>query len=356
MHRNYFKFLAALALFCIFIVVLFMWNERLTKSPPTHTQFAPRALAPFPSYISAVGIVEANGGNIYIGSPVNRVVDKVEVAVGQKVKKGDVLFRLEAHDLDADLVSRCINYQNALVSLKKLISLPRKEDVLSAEAQLRAAQVELDQAKSQFQRVDGLQKSGAMSDEEIARRQFAFEDAAAKYQQAEADLDKIQAGAWPPDVEIARLQVKQSKAMVQRAKADLKRTIIRSPIDGTVLQIKIHEGEFPPSDSLRTPPMIVGNTDPMNLRVSINQFDASYFNPEAKAIAYLQGNSEVSFPLKFVQLEPYFVTKQNLNNDITEKVDTRVLQAIYSFEEEEKRVYVGQQMDVFIETQFTPKE
>jgi HlyD family secretion protein len=94
----------------------------------------------------------------------------------------------------------------------------------------------------------------------------------------------------------------------------------------------------------------------MNLRVSINQFDASYYNPSARAVAYLQGNSEIGFPLTFVHLEPYFVTKQNLNNDITEKIDTRVLQAIYCFEEGENRVFVGQQMDVFIETHFTPKK
>ncbi|MBA3603897.1 MAG: hypothetical protein H0W50_09740, partial [Parachlamydiaceae bacterium] len=68
------------------------------------------------------------------------------------------------------------------------------------------------------------------------------------------------------------------------------------------------------------------------------------------AVAYLQGDAKVQFALKFVALEPYFVAKQNLTNEITEKVDTRVLQAIYSLQESKHRVFVGQQMDVFIET------
>jgi hypothetical protein len=141
---------------------------------------------------------------------------------------------------------------------------------------------------------------------------------------------------------------------VVRIETDIERTIITSPIDGTVLQIKIHEGEYPPSDSSRSPPMIIGNTDLLHLRVSINQFDASYFNPNSPAVAYLQGDAERNFPLHFVKLEPYFVTKQNITNDISEKVDTRVLQAIYAFDEGTSKIFVGQQMDVFIETKQKP--
>lgn len=356
MNRSYFKWIVLLALACVVIVAIFMWNENASKTPPSHDETLPRPSIPFKSYISAVGIVEASGGNVSIGSPVNRVVDSIEVAVGQKVKEGQVLFRLESHDLKADLDARCIEYENAQANLKKLEALPRIEDVASAQAQLKSAKVELEKAKSQYQRVEGLQKSGAMSDEEVTRRRFVVEELQAKYQEAQANLEKVKAGAWLPDLEIARLQVKQSRAAVQRVETDIDRTIIKSPSNATVLQIKIHEGEFPPSDPSRAPPMIIGNTDSMNLRVSINQFDASYFNPKAPAVAFLQGNTEIGFPLKFVNIEPYFVSKQNLSNDIMEKVDTRVLQAIYCFEEGENRVFVGQQMDVYIETHFTPKE
>ena len=333
-----------------------MWNQKMTSIPPEPTQIVPRTYSPFKTYISAVGIVEASGGNIFIGSPVNRVVDKVEVKVGQKVKEGDVLFRLDAYDLEADLTSRIIDYENAQANLKKLESLPRTEDVASAEAQLNRTKAELDQAKNQYQRVAGLEKSGAMSEEEVNRRRFAFEEADAKFQQSQANLEKVKVGAWPPDLEIARLKVKQSKALVLRAEAEIERTLIRAPTDATVLQIKIHEGEFPPSDSLHNPPMIIGNTDIMNLRVSINQFDASFYNPKAPAVAFLQGNSNISFPIKFLHIEPYFVVKKNLSNELTEKVDTQVLQAIYSFKEGENRIFVGQQMDVFIETNFKPAE
>lgn len=356
MNRDYFKWIVILALASLGIVLVFLGDKKFSHHSAIPTQIVPRSSSPYQSYISALGIVEAGGGNILIGSPLNRIVEKVAVTVGQQVKKGDILFQLESLDLEADLASRIIEYQNAEASLKKLEAMPRAEDAASAKAQLDNAKAELEQAKSLYQRVEGLNKNGALSGEEIMRRRFVFEEAEGKFLQAQANFNKIAAGAWSPDLEIARLQVKQAKAQVLRVKADIERTIIRSPIDGTVLQIKIHKGEYPPAGSSRTPSMILGDLNTMNLRVSINQFDASYYTPSAPAEAFLQGNSKISFPIRFLRIEPYLVKKQNLSNELPETADTQVLQVIYSFEKGEKRVFVGQQMDVFIETHFTQTE
>jgi len=355
MNRAYFKWIVALAALCVLIVAFFMWSDRHREDSAV-AHLVPRIVSPFPSYISAVGVVEASKGNILIGSPVNRIVDKVYVSVGQKVKDGDILFSLEAHDLYAELAARTVDFDNSVANVKKLEALPRKEDVEIAQAQRHIAEAEVEQAKSQYQRVTDLQNNGAMSQEEVARRRFALMQAEAKLQQSQAEFDKVFSGAWSPDLEIARLKVKQATAAVEHVEADIDRTIIRAPSDATILQIKIHEGEFPPSNAFQSPAMVIGNTDTLSLRVSINQFDASYYNPEAPAVAYLQGNARITFPLTFRHIEPLFVNKQNLTNDINEKVDTRVLQAIYCFEEGESRVFVGQQMDVFIETPNVPPE
>jgi hypothetical protein len=122
------------------------------------------------------------------------------------------------------------------------------------------------------------------------------------------------------------------------------------------LQIKLQEGEIAPLDTSLRPAIIVGNTDKMNLRVSINQFDAPYFNKNAKAIAYVQGDANTSYALKFLRIEPYLVAKKDLTNDVTEKVDTRVLQVIYRFEMRDPPVFVEEQMDVFIEASFPKPE
>lgn len=349
MHRKYFIILIILALAAAFFTFASMRETPEIEQQLLQKEAVKPSYIPFKSYISATGIVEPSSENIFIGTPINRVVEGIFVTGGAKVKKGDILFRLEMRDLEANLLTQQLAYQNAVAKLEKLEALPRKEDLISAEAVLKSAGIELGEAKGQYERVQGLQDSRALSLEEIDRRHYNYLLAEAKMNQAEASLEKIRAGAWKPDLEIARTEIQQAKAQLQRIKTEMERNVIRSPINGTVLQVKIHEGEFPPYDASKTPPMIIGNIDKLHLRVSIDQFEAPYFRNDAPAIAYLQGDRKVKFPLKFVEVEPYLVSKQNLTNDITEKVDTRVLQVIYSIEKTDQQVFVGQLMDVFIE-------
>ncbi|MFI0434657.1 MAG: HlyD family secretion protein [Parachlamydiaceae bacterium] len=348
MSRHYFFWVIAITLFCVSLIFYSMWES--AKPPTEESQVVmPHPLTPFKSHISGVGIVEASSDNISIGAPVNRIVKEVLVHVGEEVKKGDVLFKLEDEDLQADLVARSVDYAIAQAKFLKMKELPRAEDEAAATASFKIVQTEWEEAKIQYDMVQGLQDARALSQQEINRRRFNYAQAVARSEEALANLNKIKAGAWKPDLDIAALEIQQAKAGVQRVQADIARTIIRSPIDGKVLQIKIHEGELPIATHDL---MIVGNTDEIYLKVSINQFDAPYFHSEAHAVAFLRGNAHMEFNLEFVRLVPYLVNKQNFTNEITDRTDTRVLQVIYRIENQHHPIFVGQQMDVFIEAEF----
>ena len=51
-----------------------------------------------------------------------------------------------------------------------------------------------------------------------------------------------------------------------------------------------------------------------------------------------------------MRFEPYIVPKKSLTGDSIERVDTRVLQVIYSIEQTNLPIFAGQQMDVYIES------
>ena len=73
----------------------------------------------------------------------------------------------------------------------------------------------------------------------------------------------------------------------------------------------------------------------------------------ATAAGYLRGRPQDAYPLEFVRVEPYIVPKKSLTGDNTERIDTRVLQVIYKMKVQPDSghpVYVGQQLDVFIDT------
>ncbi len=95
--------------------------------------------------------------------------------------------------------------------------------------------------------------------------------------------------------------------------------------------------------------MLLGNTDVLNVRVDIDENDAWRVQTSRSAVAYVRGNRDLRTPLQFLRIEPYVVPKKSLTGDSSERVDTRVLQVLYQFDPKSLPVFVGQQMDVFIE-------
>src|SRR5258707_4130912 len=100
--------------------------------------------------------------------------------------------------------------------------------------------------------------------------------------------------------------------------------------------------------------MILGSVTPLNVRVDVDEHDAWRVRGGAPAAASPRGNGSIRIPLEFVRFEPYVIPKKSLTGDSTERVDTRVLQVIYRIRDGEPSVYVGQQMDVYIETPSSP--
>src|SRR5262245_3325335 len=82
------------------------------------------ARAPFTGTVSGSGLVEAQTENIAVGTAASGVVAEVPVRVGQKVKAGMVLFRLDDRLLRAELKARRMNLASAQAPLTRLMSLP----------------------------------------------------------------------------------------------------------------------------------------------------------------------------------------------------------------------------------------
>jgi hypothetical protein len=95
--------------------------------------------------------------------------------------------------------------------------------------------------------------------------------------------------------------------------------------------------------------MILGDTDRLQLRTDVDEQNAPLVAPNQLAVAFMKGDTKNPIPLRFVRIEPYVVPKRSLTGDSTERVDTRVLQIIFEFDRPAMPLYVGQQMDVFIQ-------
>ncbi|MBI4378714.1 MAG: biotin/lipoyl-binding protein [Nitrospinae bacterium] len=339
-----------LPLLAVIGVIFSIYSVIVSNKPaPVAAPVVQPSKAPFGSYIAGAGIIEASTENIAIGTPLSGIVTDVPVKVGSKVNIGDPLFSLDERDLRAELTVKRAALQTAKEKLTRLESLPRQEDIPPAEARVKAAEATLADLKHQLDLSESITDKRAISIDELNRRRYAVQAAEARLNEMKAQLMLLRAGAWKSDIEVAKAEVFSAEAQVKAAETNIERLTVRAPVDGEILQLNVRLGEFAQAGSLQKPLVILGNLDRLHVRVDIDENDAWRFKRDARAIAFVRGNREMKAQLRYERTEPYVIPKRSLTGDSIERVDTRVMQAVYSFDRGELPVYVGQQMDVFIE-------
>lgn len=317
----------------------------------------PVAEPPRPSFsnkISGSGIIEASTRNIAIGTHVPGIVSRLFVKVGDKVKQGDPLFVLDDRKHQADLAVRRAAVTEAQARLDRLKQAPRSEEIPVALARVREAEATLNDLRQQLRILESVTDRRAVSIDDLNKRRFAVAVAESRLAQAEANLALLEAGSWKPDMAVASAELARAEAELQAAQVEIERLTVRAPVTGEVLQLNIRPGEFAQSGVLPQPLLLLGSLTRLHVRVDIDENDAWRFSSKAPAVAYLRGHAEYKTNLTFEYVENYVIPKRSLTGDSTERVDTRVLQVLYSFPRESLPVYPGQQVDVYIEDRTPP--
>lgn len=299
--------------------------------------------------IAGLGIVEPRSERVAVGSAVPGIVDAVLVKPGDRVKKDQPLFTLEKAERQAEFDARVAALQLEESRLTRLESQPRAEDLPPLEARVKSAEIEAQRTQGTYERVKAARESGAASVEDLEQRRFAMLAAQATLDQMKAELARMRSGAWKADLEVARREVGAARAAVEKARADLDRMTVRAPMDGHVLKVDVRDGEFATAGRLDSPMVTLGDEGPLRVRVQVDEDDAVRVQPGAVAEAFTRGREPVRLQLKFVRIEPSVEPKTTLKGVVTERVDTRVLVVLYEVEKAEGPVYVGQQVDVFVD-------
>lgn len=345
MIRKFMLPIVAVAGFVFAVNYMLRQSQPVVAAPPV----APAAESSYRDTVAGAGLVEASTENIAVGTNMPGVVTEVIAQVGTAVKKGDPLFKLDDRTQRAELAARQATLAAAQAKLSQLKSMPRPEEVPLAEARVKQAEVQLADMKNSLNMREGVSDKRAISEETVRNARFAVEAAQAKLKESQADLALLKAGAWEPEIAVAEADVASAEAQVAAVQTEIDRLTVTSPVDGEVLQVKVRVGEYAQAGPLATPLMVVGDVNTLHVRVDVDEHDAWRIKEGAPAKGSVRGNASLSTPLQFVRFEPYVVPKRSLTGDSTERVDTRVLQIIYSFDPKVLPIYVGQQMDVFIE-------
>src|SRR5258708_4535214 len=171
----------------------------IVRSQPAHATVAPPSAPPAPAKqesVGAVGLVEASTENIAVSLPMQGMVTQVYVKAGDRVVKGARLFSIDNRDLQAEIALRRSSLAMSQAKLDKLLRSPRPEEIPPAEAKVKEAEELYQDADVQMKLIESVRDKRAIRDEDLQRRRIAVKAAAARVDQAKADLALLKAGAW----------------------------------------------------------------------------------------------------------------------------------------------------------------
>lgn len=309
-------------------------------------------------FIGGVGIIEPVGEATVIGSQLAGIVEEICVRPGDQVKAGAPLLKLDQRSAAANVAVATAELAAQQAKLQELMAQTKVQQA-KFEAALSLAEqskVTLANTKKELDRATALQGTFALSEEELDSRILALEiaksktaEADANVAQAKANLELLTGSSHPATIEVQKAAIQQAQANLERATTELQLRTIVAPTDGTILGVRIRVGEFVPAAVVSSPFITMGVIDPLHVRVEIDESEISRFEPVSKAFASLRGQPEKKVPLEFVRQEPIVSPKKSLTGTVSERVDTRVLQIIYSADPEQLNASVGQQVDVYIE-------
>jgi HlyD family secretion protein len=196
-----------------------------------------------PVVLVAGGYIAAHH-KIQLGSKVMGRVAWIGVEKGDRVKKDQVLVRLDDTEYRAQVQQWRGNLQAAEARLQQLEAGSRPEEIQAAQARWEEATANLRKARLDLERIQTLARDGIASKEALDNAQSQHDMTVAQLQQALKSYELTKLGPRREEIDNARAVVQQARGSLGYAETQLEATVIRSPINGTVLERLVEAGEM----------------------------------------------------------------------------------------------------------------
>lgn len=214
--------------------------------------------------VTATGVIEPVN-QVDVGTEISGRVDTVLVDFNDHVSTGQVLAQLNTDQLEAKL-----RQSKAALALARAQVKENEATVLETSAQLR--------------RTKELQNRKLSTPEQVDTAQAAYDRALAGRERTKA-------------------QVTQAEAQLDADQTTLAKAVIRSPIDGIVLNRAVEPGQTVAA-SLQTPVLftIAENLAQMELQVSVDEADVGMVREGQQAMFRVDAYANRSFPATISQV------------------------------------------------------
>ena len=246
------------------LALAFFWSRGGEQTTPLRYLTAPVERDELTVRVTATGTLEPLN-QVEVGSEVSGTIDAVLVDFNDRVRKGQVLARLNTDEQQARVVQ-------ARAALEV------------AEARVKQATATVLETELKLNRCQTLSRQGLCPPQDLDAAQAAYTRAQADYASAQA-------------------QVSEAQATLKAEQTRLNKSVIRSPIDGIVLKRQIEPGQTVAA-SLQAPVLftLAENLTQMELRVAVDEADVGKVAAGQTASFSVDAYRERVFPAEIAQV------------------------------------------------------
>jgi len=302
---------------------------KLTRSAgPTGPATAYVARRDLTAAVTATGTIKAMvGAEVKVGSRIPGRVEQLAVQVGDRVKAGQLIARLEQEDLRAAVEKAQADLAAAEARLTTIRNGARTQEVQSAEAVVRQAEANQLLALANLDRYQQLYRDGGIALQVVDTAARDHDVSVAQVRSAREQLSLIREKYTTEDLQYAEAQVLQAKAALKIAEANLGYATISAPMGGVVASVSTQQGETVTSGSAAAQaPTFVTIIDLSRLQVDayVDETDIGKVRVGQEATFNVDAFPDKEFGGRVTAIYPKAIIQQNVvTYDVVIAIDNR---------------------------------
>lgn len=297
--------------------------------------------------VAAGGLVEPAGEERVVIPALSGRVAKVSVDEGDHVEAGQVIAEIENAEYAAAVAAAEATLRLRRAEVEKIRNGARPEELAQAVAALDAARAQEHLSAAELKRREAMVGRKLVSAEEVEQARAQAEAAKAESERAAAALALLRAGARAEDRVVAEAAAAAAQAALDQARAVFEKSLIRTPVAGTVLKRELREGEMVVALT-PLPVARIGDLSHLNVLADVDELDIGRVQVGQAAHVTSDAFPGQTYAGKVVRVSRRMGRRNSASDDPAEKKDTKILETLIALDGTPP-LPVGLRVDVRIE-------
>ena len=208
------------------------WYHARNAGGETRYRIGKVERGPLQAVVVASGTLNAVT-TVQVGSQISGQILEIRADFNTQVRKDQIIARIDPQSFELR-----VNQTRADVDAAKSAVAVATSGLAAQKAELGRVRVNLADAQRDLNRKTTLVEKNFIAPAELDKARTLYDGTREQFKSVEAQIEVAQS-----QIASAQASVKQREALLKQAQVDLERTIIRAPVDGTVILRNVDAGQ-----------------------------------------------------------------------------------------------------------------